>query len=385
MVSIDELRELAATYAKQALLYEKRGKIKEAIINYNKSVSLLKKLIEMDDNDEVRKIYEDRLKQYAKRMLKLLKKDTRVLSSKKTISKSRGAERDDLSKIIKEAIVTEKPDIKWDDIADLEDVKRTLMEAIVWPMLRPDLFEGSRQPWKGILLFGPPGCGKTLLAKAVAGNINATFFNVDSSIILSKWFGESAKIVRELFKMARKNQPAIIFIDEVDALASTREGSENDAMRRVKTTLLSQMDGLYSKKGERLVVIAATNLPEDIDPAFRRRFEKRIYVPPPNKEARKEIFKIHLKGIEVSNDVDFDKLAELTEGYTGSDIALIVREASMRPIRELAEAGKLADKNSKPRKVNMEDFLYALKIIRPSLNVREIKKYEEWAERFASG
>ena len=385
MVSIDELRELAASYAKQALLYERKGRIREAIINYNKSVSLLKKLIEMDDNKEVKKIYEDRLKQYAKRMLKLLKKDTSIRVSKGASQKGNTVEKSDLAKIVKEAIISEKPDVKWDDIADLEDVKRTLMEAIVWPMLRPDLFEGSRQPWRGILLFGPPGCGKTLLAKAVASNINATFFNVDSSIILSKWFGESAKIVRELFKTARERQPSIIFIDEVDALASMREGSENDAMRRVKTTLLSQMDGLYSKKGERLVVIAATNIPEDIDPAFRRRFEKRIYVPPPTRKARKEIFKIHLRGIEVSEDVDFNKLAELTEGYTGSDIAMAVREASMRPIRELAKTGKLADKNSKPRKVNMEDFLYALKVIRPSLDAREVKKYEIWAKQYASG
>lgn len=384
MVSVEDLRELAASYAKKGVVLEKSGKVKEAIVHYNKSIELIKKLLEIEENPNVKKIYEDRLKQYARRILRLLKSEKRIPSA--TTSKKKSyEEKDEIKHIIKEAIIREKPDVRWEDIADLENAKRSLMEAIVWPMMRPDLFKGTRQPWKGILLFGPPGCGKTLLAKAVASNIKATFFNIDSSIVLSKWFGESAKIVRELFKMARNNQPSIIFIDEVDALASTREGSENEAMRRVKTTFLSQIDGLYSNKGERLVIIAATNMPEDIDPAFRRRFEKRIYVPPPDMRTRKEIFRIHLKDIEVGEDVNLDKLAKLTEGYTGSDIALVVREASMQPIRELAESGKLADKNARPRRVIMEDFLFALKIVKPSLNPKEIKKYEEWAKLYGSG
>ena len=387
MVSIDDLRELASNYVKQGLALEKKGLYKQAIMSYNKAVSLLKKLLEMETNPEIRKIYEERLKQYAKRMLTLLEKTKTMTptAAKKPKSKVQHPQGDDVSQIVKEAILFEKPKVRWEDIADLENVKRTLMEAIVWPMKRPDLFRGSRQPWKGILLFGPPGCGKTLLAKAVASNIDAVFFNVDSSIVLSKWFGESAKIIRELFRVAREKQPSIIFIDEVDALASSRETNESDAMRRVKTTFLSQIDGLYSREGERLVIIAATNMPEDIDPAFRRRFEKRIYVPPPNYEARKEIFKIHLKGVDVSDDVDLDKLAKLTENYTGADIALVVREASMRPIRELAESGKLDDPHTKPRPVSMDDFLYALKVVKPSIKPEEVKKYERWAREFASG
>ena len=162
-----------------------------------------------------------------------------------------------------------------------------------------------------------------------------------------------------------------------------REG-ENEAIHRVKTVFLTQMDGLLSSPDERIVVIGATNVPELLDPAFRRRFEKRIYVPPPDFRARKEIFRIHLRDVEVADDVDYDELARLTEGYTGHDIALIVREAVMNPIRELAEKGLLTRKDVKPRPVKMSDLLEALKKIKPSITGEEIRKYEVWARKFAS-
>lgn len=384
MSDTENLRELASSFAKKALFLEKRGELKQAIINYSKAIQLLKKLIEIEENDAVRQIYVSRLKHYATRLKELLKTVKKV--PRKRLPKEKGVidEEADIESTIKDAIISEKPNIKWEDIADLEKAKQALLESIVWPMKRPDLFKGSRRPWRGILLFGPPGCGKTLLAKAVASNINATFFNVDSSVILSKWFGESPKIVRRLFETARLKQPSIIFMDEVDAIASSRDGGENEAMRRVKTTLLSQMDGLLSRSDDRIVIIGATNMPEDLDPAFRRRFEKRIYVPPPDLKGRKEIFRIHLRDIELDDDVDLDKLAKLTENYTGSDIALVVREASMRPIRELAEKGEIENVNVNPRKVNMNDFLEALKVIRPSLTPKEIKRYEAWAREFAT-
>jgi len=171
----------------------------------------------------------------------------------------------------------------------------------------------------------------------------------------------------------------------VDSIASVRSANEHEAIHRVKTIFLSEMDGLYSRPDERIVVIGATNMPELLDPAFRRRFEKRIYVPLPDFRARKEIFRIHLKGVTLSQDIDFDKLASLTRGYTGHDIALVVREAVMRPIRELARAGLLDKKDAKPRPVTMEDFIEALKIIKPSVSEKEIYKYEEWAKSFGSG
>jgi len=380
--SIDVLRDMASSNAKIAIKLEKQGNLNEAIVYYYRAITALKKLIKMEERRSIRKIYEDRLKQYARRVLELLevvKKEDRLKS------KSGAGEKNELRKMVRDAILIEKPDVKWSDIADLEKAKETLMEAVIWPLKRPDLFRGSRSPWKGVLLFGPPGCGKTLLAKAVANSVNATFFIVDSSVILSKWLGESEKIVKELFKMARENQPAIVFIDEVDAIASTRSANEHDAIHRVKTVLLTEMDGMYAKPDERVLVIGATNMPEILDPAFRRRFEKRIYVPLPNFNARREIFKIHLRGVSVSSDVDFNKLAELTEGYTGHDIALLVREAIMRPIRELARSGLLDRKDAKPRPVKMSDFIEALKTIKPSVSKKEIAKYEEWARMFGSG
>jgi len=384
-LSVEEaLLEVASENAKKAIIAERQGRKNDAIIYYYRAISALKKLVKIEDREEIKRIYEKRLKEYSRRVMDLLSETKRM---KKRIKKAKGEEKEseELEDIIKSAIIIEKPKVRFEDIANLEKAKKALMEAIIWPLKRPDLFKGSRSPWRGIRLFGPPGCGKTLLAKAVANAVNATFINIDSATILSKWFGESEKIVKEVFRVARKKQPAIIFIDEVDAIASIRKADEHDTMHRVKTILLMEMDGLLSSSEDRIVVIGATNLPELLDPAFRRRFEKRIYVPLPDFEARKEIFKIHLRGIELADDVDFDELAKLTEGYTGHDIALIVKEAVMRPIRELAEKNLLDKKGTKPRPVNMNDFREAIKIIKPSVSPEEIKKYEEWARKFATG
>ncbi|MHA1616027.1 MAG: AAA family ATPase [Candidatus Njordarchaeales archaeon] len=375
---LELLREVAASYAKKAIEADEKGNPRLAIIYYYKAITTLKKLVKLESRERIKKIYEKRLRQYSARIQKLLGE------AKSKRSYSSGKEESEFEKVAREAVIIEKPKVRWEDIADLENAKRALMEAIVWPLQRPDLFRGSRRPWKGILLFGPPGCGKTLLAKAVASNVDATFLNVDAALILSKWLGESEKIVKSIFNLARKNQPAIIFIDEVDAIASVRKSDDNDAIHRVKTIFLTEMDGLLSSPDERIVVIGATNVPEAIDPAFRRRFEKRIYVPLPDFGARKEIFRIHLKGVEIAGDVDLDKLAELTEGYTGHDIALVVREAIMYPIRELAEKGLLSKKDAKPRPVNMEDFLRALRKVRSSITKEEIRKYVEWARKYAS-
>lgn len=379
--SIDVLRDMASSNAKMAIKLERQGNINEAIVYYYRAITALKKLIKMEERPTIRKIYEDRLKQYAKRVLELLN----AVKKENKFKKSGSEEKDELRKMLKEAILIEKPDVKWEDIANLERAKEALIEAVIWPLKRPDLFQGSRRPWKGVLLFGPPGCGKTLLAKAVANSVKATFFTIDSSVILSKWLGESEKIVRELFSVARENQPAIIFIDEVDAIASVRSANEHDAIHRVKTVLLMEMDGMYARPNERLLVIGATNMPELLDPAFRRRFEKRIYVPLPSFEARKEILRIHLRGVTVDKNIDFNKLAKLTEGYTGHDIALLVREAVMRPIRELARSGLLDRKDAKPRPVRMNDFLEALEVVKPSVSKEEIVKYERWAREFGSG
>jgi len=279
------------------------------------------------------------------------------------------------------AVLVEKPDVGWEDIGGLEEAKEALKEAVEWPMLKPEFFKGPRRPWKGILLFGPPGCGKTLLAKAVASRCKATFFNVSAAAVMSKWLGESEKNVKVLFDTARRAAPSIIFIDEVDSLLTVRGLDEVGGERRVKTQFLVELDGLKELE-EFVVVIGATNRPWDLDPAVVRRFERRIYVPLPDKEAREEIFKIHLRGIELAPDVDLAELSELTVGYTGADIALICREAAMEPLRELMRADVAPEEVKAVRPVCKEDFVKALRKVKPVVKPTEVVRYREWAEEY---
>lgn len=231
--------------------------------------------------------------------------------------------------------------IKWKDVAGLEKAKETIKEAVILPIKFPNLYTGNRKPWKGILLYGPPGTGKSFLAKAVASESNSTFFSISSSDLISKWQGESEKAVKMLFKVAREHSPSVIFIDEIDSLAGDRSDNENDSMRRVKTEFLVQMQGVNdsSKDDAKVLVLAATNTPWTLDPAFRRRFEKRVFIPLPNRVARIEMFKIFLKSTEhnITND-QIIKLGDMTENYSGSDINVVLRDALMSPIRKCQTA-----------------------------------------------
>ena len=195
--------------------------------------------------------------------------------------------------------------------------------------------------------------------------------------------GESEKLVTQLFESAQEKQPSLIFIDEIDSIASTR-GGEHDAMRRVKTTLMTQMSGVTSKKEDRVVVIGATNLPWEIDPAFRSRFEKRIYINLPDLPARSKIFEIHSKGIEIEDTVDFQLIGEMSDGYSGRDIQLICREAVMMPVRELDISGALDDPDIKARAVTVQDYMLAFEKIKPSVAPEELLRYRDWAEEFGS-
>ena len=249
-------------------------------------------------------------------------------------------------------------------------------------MARPDLCTGARRTWKGSLLYGPPGNGKTYLAKAVASEVDATFFSVSAANLISKWLGESEKLVRELYEMARKEAPSIIFFDEVDSLASARGQGENDAMRRVKTQLLQAIEGIGS--GDELIVtIGATNLPWEIDAAMRRRFERRILIGLPDEEARSVMFKIHTKGVDLDS-IKYEELGNLSHGYSGADVALICREALMSPIREMDASGLLKNKEMNPRNPNMKDFKEALKHIKPSVSPKELISYDKWNEQFGT-
>ncbi|MEL9989966.1 MAG: CDC48 family AAA ATPase [Thermoproteus sp.] len=267
----------------------------------------------------------------------------------------------------------EVPKVRWKDVGGLAEVKQELREAVEWPLKYPDKFRkfGLRPP-KGILLFGPPGTGKTLLAKAVATESGANFIAVRGPEIFSKWVGESEKMIREIFQKARMAAPCVVFIDEIDALASARGlGADSFVTERVVAQLLAEMDGIRTL--ENVVIIGATNRPDLVDPALLRpgRFDRIIYVPPPDFKARLDIFLIHTRNVPLAKDVDLEELARRTEGYSGADIELVVREATFMALRE--------DINSK--EVAMRHFEAALAKVKPSITPDMLKFYESWLER----
>uniref|UniRef100_A0A3B4X4M8 vesicle-fusing ATPase n=1 Tax=Seriola lalandi dorsalis TaxID=1841481 RepID=A0A3B4X4M8_SERLL len=271
------------------------------------------------------------------------------------------------------AIVMEKPNIKWDDVAGLEGAKEALKEAVILPIKFPHLFTGKRTPWRGILLFGPPGTGKSYLAKAVATEANnSTFFSISSSDLVSKWLGESEKLVKNLFSLAREHKPSIIFIDEIDSLCGSRSENESEAARRIKTEFLVQMQGV-GNDNEGILVLGATNIPWTLDSAIRRRFEKRIYIPLPEEHARSFMFKLHLGS--TPNDLteaDFTTLGKKTEGYSGADISIIVRDALMQPVRRVQSATHF-------KKADMQRSLTSTK---PTVNEQDLDNLKKFTEDF---
>ncbi len=283
-----------------------------------------------------------------------------------------------------------KSKVKWSDIGGLDEVKALLMETVVIAALqRPE----SIQPWKGILLFGPPGTGKTLLASAAAGSLNATFFSVKASSVLSKYFGESAKIISALYEVAREEAPSIVFMDEIDSLTTKRSGEQSEASRRMLATLLTELDGFQDKKSDRLILtLAATNTPWDLDEAVLSRFPRRIYVPLPDKKATKEIIKINTRGLDISK-LDLDAIAEesVKRLYSGRDLKNLCQAAVWNMIREenpdlhkLAELPfeELRKRSLRTRPLEMRDFEEAFKKIKSPLTKKDIERYEKWAEEF---
>lgn len=255
--------------------------------------------------------------------------------------KPKGGDKDDendedakFKKALGEAIVSEVYDLTWDSVSGLEGAKEGLKEAVILPIRFPQLFDETRQPWRGILLYGPPGTGKSFLAKCCSAECKSTFFSISSSDLVSKWMGESEKLIKALFSMARERKPAIIFIDEVDSLCGSRSEGENDSSRRIKTEFLVQMQGVGNDM-DGILVLGATNVPWELDNAIRRRFQKRIYISLPDANARSGIFRTKLG--KTRNDLtekDFITLGEQSEGYSGSDCAIVVNEALMMPVRK---------------------------------------------------
>ncbi|KAG1950598.1 fidgetin-like protein [Pimephales promelas] len=288
--------------------------------------------------------------------------------------------------LIMSEIMDHGPPVAWDDIAGLEFAKATIKEIVVWPMLRPDIFTGLRGPPKGILLFGPPGTGKTLIGKCIACQSGATFFSISASSLTSKWVGEGEKMVRALFAIARCHQPAVIFIDEIDSLLSQRTDGEHDSSRRIKTEFLVQLDGAATSAEDRILVVGATNRPQEIDEAARRRLSKRLYIPLPEAEARRKIV-INLMSREKSQLTadEMEKVMQGTEGYSGADMTQLCREAALGPIRSICLSDITTITEEQVRPILYGDFQEALKTVRPSVSSKDLELYEEWNKTFGCG
>ncbi|XP_029305491.1 LOW QUALITY PROTEIN: fidgetin-like protein 1 [Cottoperca gobio] len=288
--------------------------------------------------------------------------------------------------LIMSEIMDHGPPVAWDDIAGLEFAKTTIKEIVVWPMMRPDIFTGLRGPPKGILLFGPPGTGKTLIGKCIACQSGATFFSISASSLTSKWVGEGEKMVRALFAIARCHQPAVIFIDEIDSLLSQRTDGEHESSRRIKTEFLVQLDGAATSAEDRILVVGATNRPQEIDEAARRRLAKRLYIPLPEATARCQIVtNLMTQEKNQLREQELESVVTATQGFSGADMTQLCREAALGPIRSIQLSDIATITADEVRPIVYKDFQEALQTVRPSVSSKDLELYEEWNKTFGCG
>lgn len=387
----NEIEAAAIKYAKEATRLDQQGSKGLAITYYQKAIDAFLKLVNLYPNYELNKVYIQRAMMYQER-IKVLQVGAVAESPEedldvKPINREVGQKAEGVAPQRKagyeDLLIVEKPNVRWDDVSGLEDTKKALKEAIIYPSKRPDLFPLGFP--RGILLYGPPGCGKTLTAAAVATEIDAAFYSVDAASIMSKWLGEAEKNVAKLFRSAREatlsQGAAIIFIDEIDSLLGVRYNEVGGEVR-VRNQFLKEMDGIIDKgKTWPLYVIGATNKPWALDWAFIRRFQKRIYVPVPDFDTRLKIYQLYTQKL-VMEGVDLNEVARVSEGYSGSDIRDICQAVQLRVVSELFESGKISDMRAKPRPITMEDFNHVISRRRPSITQEMIKAYEVWAENF---
>jgi vacuolar protein-sorting-associated protein 4 len=387
MSASSELEKAATSYALDAVKMDKQGQKGRAITLYQKAIESLLQLVQLYPEYGLNKVYVQRAIAYQERIKALqgsvsptevrmeLERDAQQSGEKTAPEGGKGTE---------ELVITEKPMVKWDEVVGLDPAKKAVKEAIVYPVQRPDLFPLG---WpRGILLFGPPGCGKTLLAAAVATEIDANFYSIDAASIMSKWLGEAEQNVAKLFGSARKSanegKPAIVFVDELDSLMG-QHSNEVGGEIRVRNQFLKEMDGIMDKgKALHVYVIGATNKPLDLDWAFIRRFQKRILVPLPDHHTRLMMLKLYTSTLQITSDVDLHELARLSEGFSGSDIRDVCQSAQLSLIGEFFESGKAMDKEAKPRALTMVDFRGIFDTRKPSVSLDMLSLYNRWFEAF---
>jgi len=372
------LEKAAKEYADKAVIAEKMGNYEDAVKYYRAAAQILRRIISINPDTGLREVYVEFIRSYEERAQFLERNLERIVAG------DRGGERQRVE-VNGQELVSEPPRITFEDIVDLEEVKKAIKKAIIYPVKRPDLYVDKIGWDRGILLFGPPGNGKTMLAAAVANEIKAAFIAVDASDIMSKWLGDAEKNVRRIFETARRiargGKPVVIVIDEVDSLMGTFS-TEIGGEVRVRNQFLKEMDGLHTK-GDRdmIFVIGTTNKPWALDMGFIRRFQKRIYIPSPNYEVRLALLKHYTKNLELDSDVNLEEIAKMTEGYSASDIVDIVREAYSKVVDEIFEKGSIGER---PRSIRMSDLVEAVSKRKPSISPEMIRSYEDWNKRFGA-
>jgi SpoVK/Ycf46/Vps4 family AAA+-type ATPase len=410
-VVAQDLEQSAAKYASEAVRFEEQGAKGMAMTMYQRATESLLRLVNLYPEFGLNRIYLQRAEAYRQRVRLLqgsgpLDIEDKVESEPLPLSRTASAARNyarrpetstepgpssrmEPSTEAKKAtyddlIMKEKPNIKWEEVIGLDDAKRAIREAIIYPHKRPDLFPLG---WpRGILLFGPPGCGKTLIAAAVATECNAAFIQVDAAAIMSKWLGEGERNVAKLFAQARQSSdegtPAILFIDELDSILGTHS-SEVGGEVRVRNQFLKEMDGV-GDKGKKIwvYVIGATNKPWVLDWPFIRRFQKRILVPVPSEGGRLNLLKLYTKDLALTGNVDLVDVSRRTDGFSGSDMQDLCQSIQLKVVGEFFETGQADNGGSKPRPIDMADFQQVIEERKRSVSPEMMKSYATWFDNF---
>ena len=388
-----ELEKNASQFATAAIKYDSQGARGMAVTHYQKAIDSLLKLMHLYPDSKLNKIYTERMKSYKTRIEVLQANGIGIeptvdptaspQEQKASLAKNTQNNFDDM-------VMREKPEVKWRDVVGIDDAKNALRESIVYPTKRGDLFPLG---WpRGILLYGPPGCGKTILAAATANELDGYFINVDGSSMMSKWLGEAEKNVSRLFKMAhsyaeREGKPVILFIDELDSLLGERTNEIGGEVRS-RNQFLTEMDGINSKgKDTKLYVIGATNKPWSLDHPFLRRFQKRIYVSLPSVEAREKLFFLYTNQLKLDSRVRLHTLASIFDGYSASDIKDICQAVQLKVVNEMFHSSQYkepidGEAPSKPADIGMKDFRETMTRRKPSVSMDMIRAYYKWSEQF---